>query len=338
MHVESPTKRTSPRPVLRGLGRPPRRRTASAATASRSTPWRVYVNGKPYTGDPAELVLQEAPGDRDRDRHAAEEDPLELQASGPASSSALSFGPPGWRNWSYAPDLKSGVPHGGVRVRLPPPAPLAPTLRAWPKCRRFRPITGIWSGRRRSTARRSRSTSRRSRTPTSRSSWPSGCATRSARWSSASRSSSTPAAGRSSRATACSTRRVLGPTKGGIRYDSEVSLGECAALAMWMTWKCALLRLPVRRRQGRRPLQPARALAGRAPEDHAPLHLGAPADHRPAEGHPGARHGHQRADDGLDDGHVLDADRPRGARRSSPASRSRSAARSSGTRRPAPAS
>jgi glutamate dehydrogenase (NAD(P)+) len=37
---------------------------------------------------------------------------------------------------------------------------------------------------------------------------------------------------------------VLGPTKGGIRYDADVSLGECAALAMWMTWKCALLRLP----------------------------------------------------------------------------------------------
>jgi len=37
---------------------------------------------------------------------------------------------------------------------------------------------------------------------------------------------------------------VLGPTKGGVRYDSEVTLGECAALAMWMTWKCALLRLP----------------------------------------------------------------------------------------------
>jgi len=38
--------------------------------------------------------------------------------------------------------------------------------------------------------------------------------------------------------------RVLGPTKGGIRYDPHVSLGECSALAMWMTWKCALLRLP----------------------------------------------------------------------------------------------
>jgi glutamate dehydrogenase (NAD(P)+) len=37
---------------------------------------------------------------------------------------------------------------------------------------------------------------------------------------------------------------VLGPTKGGIRYDPHVSLGECAALAAWMTWKCALLRLP----------------------------------------------------------------------------------------------
>jgi glutamate dehydrogenase (NAD(P)+) len=37
---------------------------------------------------------------------------------------------------------------------------------------------------------------------------------------------------------------VLGPTKGGMRYDPHVTLGECAALAMWMTWKCALLRLP----------------------------------------------------------------------------------------------
>src|SRR5512133_3832899 len=37
---------------------------------------------------------------------------------------------------------------------------------------------------------------------------------------------------------------VLGPTKGGIRYDVHVDLGECAALAMWMTWKCALLQLP----------------------------------------------------------------------------------------------
>ena len=37
---------------------------------------------------------------------------------------------------------------------------------------------------------------------------------------------------------------TMGPTKGGFRYAAGVSLGECAALAMWMTWKCALLGLP----------------------------------------------------------------------------------------------
>ncbi|HEY9746204.1 MAG TPA: Glu/Leu/Phe/Val dehydrogenase [Oculatellaceae cyanobacterium] len=36
----------------------------------------------------------------------------------------------------------------------------------------------------------------------------------------------------------------LGPTKGGIRFHHEVNLGEVAALAMWMTWKCSLLNLP----------------------------------------------------------------------------------------------
>ncbi|MGQ0810641.1 MAG: Glu/Leu/Phe/Val family dehydrogenase [Nitrospiraceae bacterium] len=35
-----------------------------------------------------------------------------------------------------------------------------------------------------------------------------------------------------------------GPSKGGIRYHPDVSLGEIAALAMWMTWKCALADLP----------------------------------------------------------------------------------------------
>jgi glutamate dehydrogenase (NAD(P)+) len=37
---------------------------------------------------------------------------------------------------------------------------------------------------------------------------------------------------------------TMGPTKGGFRYGPDVSMGECAALAMWMTWKCALLGLP----------------------------------------------------------------------------------------------
>src|SRR6184192_4123738 len=37
---------------------------------------------------------------------------------------------------------------------------------------------------------------------------------------------------------------TLGPTKGGLRYHPDVRLGEVAALAMWMSWKCALTGLP----------------------------------------------------------------------------------------------
>ncbi len=37
---------------------------------------------------------------------------------------------------------------------------------------------------------------------------------------------------------------VLGPTKGGIRYHPGVSLPEVSALAMLMSWKCALMQLP----------------------------------------------------------------------------------------------
>lgn len=37
---------------------------------------------------------------------------------------------------------------------------------------------------------------------------------------------------------------TLGPSKGGLRYHPDVALGEVAALAMWMSWKCALTGLP----------------------------------------------------------------------------------------------
>ncbi len=37
---------------------------------------------------------------------------------------------------------------------------------------------------------------------------------------------------------------TLGPTKGGLRYHPDVTIGEVAALAMWMSWKCALAGLP----------------------------------------------------------------------------------------------
>lgn len=36
-----------------------------------------------------------------------------------------------------------------------------------------------------------------------------------------------------------------GPYKGGIRYAPDVTLGEVAALSTWMTWKCAIMNLPL---------------------------------------------------------------------------------------------
>ena len=37
---------------------------------------------------------------------------------------------------------------------------------------------------------------------------------------------------------------TLGPTKGGTRFSADLDIGEVAALAVWMSWKCALADLP----------------------------------------------------------------------------------------------
>ena len=37
---------------------------------------------------------------------------------------------------------------------------------------------------------------------------------------------------------------TLGPTKGGTRFAASVDMGEVGALAIWMSWKCALAGLP----------------------------------------------------------------------------------------------
>lgn len=54
----------------------------------------------------------------------------------------------------------------------------------------------------------------------------------------------------------------LGPTKGGLRFHPDVTLGEVAALAMWMSWKCALTGLPYGGAKGGVACDPRKLSAG----------------------------------------------------------------------------
>jgi glutamate dehydrogenase (NAD(P)+) len=51
---------------------------------------------------------------------------------------------------------------------------------------------------------------------------------------------------------------TLGPTKGGTRFAPSLSIGETAALAMWMSWKCALSNLPYGGAKGGVAVDPAK--------------------------------------------------------------------------------
>ena len=69
---------------------------------------------------------------------------------------------------------------------------------------------------------------------------------------------------RSSPAPASSTTTVLGPTKGGVRYDPEVSLGECAALSDLDHLEVRAPPPALRRREGRRSAATRSALSREA--------------------------------------------------------------------------
>ncbi len=53
-----------------------------------------------------------------------------------------------------------------------------------------------------------------------------------------------------------------GPAKGGLRYHPSVDLGEVAALAMWMSWKCGIMNLPFGGGKGGIACDPARLSKG----------------------------------------------------------------------------
>jgi glutamate dehydrogenase (NAD(P)+) len=53
-----------------------------------------------------------------------------------------------------------------------------------------------------------------------------------------------------------------GPSKGGLRYHPSVDLGEVAALAMWMSWKCGIMNLPFGGAKGGIAVDPAQLSRG----------------------------------------------------------------------------
>ena len=101
-----------------------------------------------------------------------------------------------------------------------------------------------------------------------------------------------------------------GPTSGGIRYVPNLDLDEVRALAMLNTWKAALVRIPFGGAAGGVRVNPRRltdkerqGLTRRYTTEIGML-LGPDSDI------PVAGREHGLADDGLDDGHALDAPRP----------------------------
>ena len=125
-----------------------------------------------------------------------------------------------------------------------------------------------------------------------------------------------------------------GPSKGGIRYHPDVTLDEVRALAMWMTWKCALMGIPFGGAKGGVIVDPKRLSRLELERMTRRYTSEIINEIGPERDIPAPDVGTDAAGDGLDLRHVLDEQGPLGARRRDRQAASRSAARSAARRRP----
>ena len=106
-----------------------------------------------------------------------------------------------------------------------------------------------------------------------------------------------------------------GPSKGGIRYHPDVTLDEVKALAMWMTWKCALMGIPFGGAKGGvvcDPKQLSREELERMTRRYTSEIIN---EIGPEKDIPAPDVGTDARGDGVDLRHVLDEQGPLGARR-----------------------
>ena len=125
-----------------------------------------------------------------------------------------------------------------------------------------------------------------------------------------------------------------GPSKGGIRYHPDVTVDEVKALAMWMTWKCALMGIPFGGAKGGVVCDPKKMSRHELERMTRRFTSEIINEIGPEKDIPAPDVGTDGSVDGLDLRHVLDEQGPLGARRRDREAARRSAARSAASRPP----